>query len=192
MKQTTSLSNLRPHAWFGRRDSAFAEILLCAELGPLHHVPHLILTTAPQGRYYYAHFTDQRTKAQWYSCGSGHAAAQYKPAVVSRSGWRQHSALLLSPGSAPREPLIPHIFITWAQSAVSCPTVGTCCPGFFRVKSGTKMGPCNAYYPLGAFGFMKPFPSSALLTTPTPQRLCMAPSSSSSRQLCGSEGRIKY
>lgn len=47
----------------------------------------------------------------------------------------------------------------------------------------------NARLP-GAFWFMKPFPSCALLTTPW--RLCAPPSSSSNLQLCRSAGHIKY
>lgn len=40
-----------------------AEVLLCDELGLLHHSFMLILTKASQGGYHYAHCTDQRTES---------------------------------------------------------------------------------------------------------------------------------
>lgn len=118
---TPSFSNLRIHAWFGRRDPAFAEVLLCAELGSLHHLPHLSLTTAPQRRYSIIMRISQIREPRL----SGTIAAQVTQLLSANLEW--------SPGLAgatalsfhcfqemsPREPLIPHTFIAWAQSAVS-------------------------------------------------------------------------
>ncbi|KAF6081920.1 hypothetical protein HJG60_008902 [Phyllostomus discolor] len=116
---TSSFSNLRTHAWFGRRDPAFAEVLLCAELGSLHHLSHLSLTIAPQGRYSIMPISQIRELRL-----SGTVAAQVTQLLSANLEWSPglagaialpfHCFQEMSPG----EPLIPHTFIAWTQSAV--------------------------------------------------------------------------
>lgn len=117
---TSSFSNLRIQAWFGRRDPALAEVL-CAELGSLYHLPHLSPTTAPQGRYSIIMPISQIRELRL----SGTVAAQvirlcsanleWSPGLAGATALPFHCFQEMSPG----EPLIPPTFIAWAQSAVS-------------------------------------------------------------------------
>lgn len=85
----------------------------------------------------------------------------------------------------------PYIYHLGSVSSLFVPLSAHVALAFSELIQGLKWANVMLIY-WGAFRFMKPFPSSALLTTPTPRRLCMAPSSSFSLQLCHSEGHIKY